>query len=99
MALDQQRAGRENVFCLAVEQSNCGYVAFQLRFAEREDRLRRSSDRKQALRHLVHADVGCLRRKDHRDQKLKRKPVMLTGSLQFDEGQVITISALNQCVD
>ncbi|MNF78747.1 hypothetical protein D3C84_609400 [compost metagenome] len=71
MTLNQQAAGLDHVFCLAVVQAD-GLDVFRQSFDPQGMNRRRSiGNRKQFCRGLVHADIGRLRGKNHRNQQFK----------------------------
>ena len=63
---EQLPAHGDHVRGFGIEQSDGGDVRLQTFDVQRGDRLRRIRDRKQPAHRLVDADIGGLRRQDHR---------------------------------
>src|SRR5690606_17270854 len=79
MLRQQQAAGSDNVFRLAVEQADGFNILLQAALPELEDGGRGVGDRKQFGGSLVDAHIGGLRRKHYRNQQFERRVVAQFG--------------------
>jgi uncharacterized membrane protein len=73
---DQLLRQRNDIFGLVTEQTDGLDQIAHPRFAERRHFLGRVCEREQRRRRLVDARIGCLRRKNHRDQQRERIDVL-----------------------
>ena len=77
--LDQEAAGLEQVLGLRAVQADRAHVRLDALGAQRQHALRRGRRDEQRARGLVDADVGGLRRQQHRGQQLEHAGVVQLG--------------------